>query len=254
MKAFQRILGASGLWFGLWLFQMLLAYTFSRPVGATVAKAIEPYTYLNSQILPGLGELFAQNSELGALIATSVITAGVLSAIAWIAVSAGVVERLRGPRTAAEVFGTAASKAPHMLVVTVYACVARALALVTLGMVIGNLEQPLLKGAIIFATWSLCTVALDRARSQIVIHEASALHPRTLIHSFRDLIRKDPKSLAAGVALNFAAMLVGVCSLLVLVWGLGTGWAIWAGRALAGLTLGLTLWRIAIAVDSVERT
>jgi len=251
--AFQRLLGAPGLWLGLWLFQMLVAYTFSRPIGATVAAALRPHTYLDSQILPGVGELFAQNPEIGALIAISVITAGIISAVTWIAISAGVVERLRGPRTTAEVFGTAASKAPHMLVVTIYALIARALALFAIGLVINNLDQPLVKGAIVCTIWSLCTVALDRARSQIVIHEASAIHPRTLVHSFRDLIRKDPKSLAAGVGLNFAAVLVAVCSLLVVVWGLGTGWAIWTGRALAGLTLGFTLWRIAISVEAVDR-
>lgn len=253
MNALQRVRSAPGLWLGLWVTQLVIAYAFSRPVAATVSQAISPHTYLREQLLPGIGELFSQNPELGALIGTAVVTAGILSAITWILLVAGVISRLSGPKPTAEFIGTAASKSPHMLIVTFYALIARALALMTAGLLVRGLEQPLIKAAAVFVVWSICSVALDRARTQIVLAEASALHPKTLLHSFRDLFRTVPKQLAAAVGVNFLAAGFIVCSLFVAVWGMGTGWAIWAGRGLAGLTLAATLWRIAIAVESVEQ-
>ncbi len=252
MNALHRVRAAPGMWLGIWVFQLLVAYAFSRPIAATVSQALKPYTYLDEQILPGIGELFAQNPELGALIWMAVTTAAIISAIAWILLAAGVITRLAKPASTAEVVGTSAQKTPHMLIVTVYALIARALALLATGLVLKGIDQVLLKGVLIFAVWSICTVALDRARCYIVLADASALHPKTLVHSFRDLFRRVPKHLAAAVGVNFIAGAMVVCSLLVAVWGMGTSWAIWAGRGLSGLTLAAILWRIAISVESVS--
>ena len=168
-------------------------------------------------------------------------------------IAAGVLRRLHGPATLAELAAATVRGFPGVLVVTLWHLVPRAVLLAAAGaltrQLLGAQAWGLLGIALTVAAVAYATCALDLARAAVVLHGAARFHPRTAIRGYLRAARRPgvllPSMLFSAGQWAAVAAIVGVA-----VAGAGSGWAIWLARALSVLAVVFGLARMAVAVEA----
>lgn len=247
----RRLVGAFGLWLACWLGLSAMAWVVGRQVRILVAAAVGPFDALDlGRVVFGLVDVLRVHPELASGTATAVLTGGLVSGIAWTVASPVVIARLAGRTSLRDVGATALAGLPAVVVQSLWHAVLRAV----LVAVVLMSAQPLPQWAIavlLGIAWLSAGVALDATRVAVVEGDAAPWHVKT---AWRGLVRvaKRPWVLVPGVLLGLGQLAIGAAIVWLALAGLGVGSA-WGGRALALLSVGLGLWRIAIVVDDAAR-
>jgi len=247
VSALGRVLRAPGLWLGLWALHVALAKALAAPVVASIGAALQPYDFTDrGALLPALAELLVAQPPVVVAFAAAWIASWLIGGLLQLALAGGIIRRLAGPATIAEMAAVSARHLPQFVVLGLYCWVPRAL---VLGFVladpleIGAIPRLLIGGLGL----AICAHALDLARARVVLCGGGAYHPRATLVAFSAALSGGRRSLVA-VLLWLVAAGLTVAALATVSRGLGYGWMIWAARSIAALGVGLGLWRIAIAV------
>ncbi|MBK8264701.1 MAG: hypothetical protein IPK80_25585 [Nannocystis sp.] len=247
MRALGRVLRAPGLWLGLAALHVVLAKVLAAPVVASLGAALQPYHFSDrGALVPALAELLVAQPPVVVAFATAWIASALLGGLLQLVLAGGIIRRLAGPASIAEMAAESARYVPRFAALALYGWVPRA---VVLGLV---LADPLEIGAtprlvIGGLGLAICAHALELARARAVLCGGGAYHPRALVGAFSAVFSAPRRSLGA-VLLWSAAAGLAVAAVAVVSRGLGYGWVIWAARLIAALGVGLQLWRIAVAV------
>ncbi len=245
MKALRRVLAAPWLWLGLAALQLTLAAAITAPVRAVLRAAMGPYTLGDEQQLLGpLFELLAHNPAVSAALISSLVVSGALGLLLAPLLAGAVIARLAGPCSVGEQARASITKFPAALVIGIYGLILRAL-LALVAAALGTLH-PALQTATIAASLGLTAIAVDLARTRTVLDHANGFHPRTFIQA---LTAVTPGLWLRSTLLSAAQWATACGILLVAVNGIGTAWALWLARGLAGLAIFFALWRVAVAVE-----
>ncbi|HFE46239.1 MAG TPA: hypothetical protein ENJ18_12210, partial [Nannocystis exedens] len=179
MSALSRVLRAPGLWALLVIVQLLIAKVAALPLTLMIAKAMKPFSIERvGGLLPPLGELLIGETSLVIALAAALVVSAAASAGLWVLFGGGIVWRLHRAGSAAETCAAAIRHLPSMAVLSIYNLIVRAVLLVALGLL--GLGSGPLRWLAIFLIWSLTAVALDLARSEVVLRGIKAFHPRVL--------------------------------------------------------------------------
>ncbi len=248
MKSLRRVVGAPGLWIGVVVAQLLLAAAVALPVTLMVQAALGPFSIEGPHtLLAPIAELMLDNPSLVVAMGTALAVSTVLSGLLWILLGAGIIRRLHGPASAAETFAAAVRHLPGMAALSAYHGVLRVLLVI-----FAAANSELIRGVVLLLGWTLCTAAIDLARSEVVLGDAKGYHPRTLLRAFTRAATKPKIWLGSGL-LTLSGLGLSVAILAIAAHSFGSaGGAIYGARALAALGVGVALWRIAIAVVATE--
>ncbi len=251
MRALRRVLRAPGLWALLVIVQLLIAKIAALPLTLMVAKTIKPFSIERlGGLLPPLVELFIGETSLVIALAAALVASAVLSVLLWVLLGGGIVWRLHREGSAAETFAAAIRHLPSMAVLSIYNVIVRVFLLLALGLL--GLQSGPLQWIAIFLVWSLTAVALDLARSEVVQSEIKAFHPRTLVRGF-SFAFSHPRIWLASALLTLVGIAITLAILVIASRSFGeAGLWLYGVRVLAALGVGVSLWRIAIAVVARE--
>ncbi|MEZ4384563.1 MAG: hypothetical protein R3A79_24760 [Nannocystaceae bacterium] len=253
MSALSRVLGAPGLWVSLLAAQLALALALSRVIASMVAAALQPYAVEQpGLLLPAYAELFADNLPLAVAVAAAFAVAAVLGGLLWIVASGGVIRRLAAPLRASEIAAAAVRHLPAMAILSLYSGFLRALLLGNLWIDVLGLGSGVARAVLVAIGWTLCTAAVDLARADVVLRGAKAHPPRTLLRAFTRAVSRPAVWLSSGT-LTLVTLGLSLTSIAIATRTFGdAGLALWGVRALAAVSVGVTLWRVAIAVQAIE--
>ena len=248
MKSLRRVLGAPGLWIGLVAAQLLLASAAALPVTMMVAAAMEPFSIDASQLLLApIAELMIDNPSLRIAIAAALATSAILSGLLWILLGAGIIHRLHRPASASETIAAAVRHLPGMAALSAYHGLLRGLLVL-----FAAANNELIRGLVLILGWTLCTAAIDLARSEVVLTGAKGYHPKTVLRAIGRVLSK-PKVWVGSGLLTLTGLAISVAILAIAAHSFGdASGAIYGARALAALGVGVALWRVAIAVRAAE--
>ncbi|MCA9656939.1 MAG: hypothetical protein KC486_01215 [Myxococcales bacterium] len=253
MSALSRVLGAPGLWISLLAAQLAIAIALSRSLALLIAAAVQPYVVEQpGRLLPAYAELFADNFPVAIAVVVALATAAALGALLWIVASGGIIRRLAAPLRAGEIAAAAVRHLPGMAMLSIYSAILRALLLANLWIDVLGLGSGVARGVLVAIGWTLCTVAVDLARADVVLRGAKSYQPRTLVRAFTLAVTRPTVWLSSG-ALTLVGIGLSLTSVAIATRTFGdAGVALWGVRSLAALGVGATLWRIAIAVAAIE--
>lgn len=248
MKALRRVLGAPGLWIGLAAAQLLLASAVALPVTVMVGAAMGPFSIEAPQLLlPPIAELMIDNPSLLVALAAALATSALLSGLLWILLGAGIIRRLHRPASASETIAAAVRHLPGMAALSAYHGLLRGLLVI-----FAAANNELIRGVVLVLGWTLCTAAIDLARSEVVVAGAKGYHPKTVLRAIGRVFSR-PKLWLGSALLTLTGLAISVAILAIAVHSFGdAGVAIYGARALAALGVGVALWRVAIAVGAAE--
>ncbi|MCB9565959.1 MAG: hypothetical protein H6710_01820 [Myxococcales bacterium] len=252
MSALRRLLGAPGLWVAMALAHLGIAAALARPLALMIGAAIAPYSIDRpGGLLPMIAEVISGHPELGVALGVALIAGTVLAGALWLVAAGGVIDRLRRPQPTAATIAAALRFLPSMAVLGLYSVIPRGLALAGLRFDVLGLGWA--RALLVLVGWTLCTVALDLARAAVIRGDARRYHPTTLLQGFAAAVTRPTVWLrsallsALGLALSLA-----IVALAARGFG-GPSTTLWLVRLLAALGVGVSLWRIAVAVDAGER-
>jgi len=253
VSALGRVLRAPGLWAGLAIVHLVLAKIAALPLVLMIAAALKPFAIERvGGLLPLLAELFIANKPLVVALVAALVTSAVLSTLLWVLLGGGIVWRLHRQGSAAETFAAAVRHLPSMAVLTIYCVIVRVLLVLAFGLV--GLTSGSWRWLAIVLVWSLTSVALDLARSEVVLKGTKAFHPRTLARAFVFAFSHPRVWLASGLlTLVGLSISLGILAIASRTFG-DAGLALYGVRGLAVLGVGVSLWRIAIAVRATEES
>ena len=254
MNALRRAARAPGLWLGLCLAKLAIAFVFARPLRAVLDATVGSYTVTDeaNELLSSLAQILYRSEAVAAVTVSALVLAAIAGTLLWLFLAGAVITRLARRCPLSETMGASMSFMPGITLITIYTLIPRGLFVFNLVNDPLGLENFWARAAVFLLGWTWCTLALDLARARHVLRGARALDPRPLVGAFLDVIKSPRRSLAAaGVALLGWGT---VCATLAIgVWFLGQPWIIWAARALTMLGVAAALWRIAFAVEATQR-
>lgn len=245
MKALRLVLAAPWLWLGLAGLQLVLAAGVAAPVRAVLRAAMSPFTIGDEQLLLGpLFELIAHDPAVSAAMFASLAVAGAIGLVLAPLLAGAVVSRLAGRCSVGEQARASVTHFPAAVVIGIYGLVLRVL-LALVAAALGTVH-PALQIVTIAAGLGLVALVVDLTRARTILAAANGFHPRTFV---RTIASVTPGLWLRSTALSAAQWATACAILLVAVHGMGTAWALWAARGLAGLATFFALWRVAVAVD-----
>jgi len=249
VNALRRVLHAPWLWLVLAAIQLLVAAALAVPLRAVVRVAMGPFTTDGEpQILGALLELVRVHPAVVATLVTSLAASAAIGLLLSPLLAGAVIVRLAGPAPVGEQARAALTHFPAALVIGIYGLVLRGL-LALIAAALGTLH-PTLEILALVASLTLCALAVDLARSRVVLEGARGLHPRTFVRAVVGATQ--PILWLRSGLLTVAQWGVSLAILLAAVHGIGTPWSPWLVRALAVLATFVALWRVAVAVDTVS--
>jgi len=245
----RRVIGAPGLWIGLFAAQLLLASAAALPITMMVAATMDPFASSldRSLLLAPIAELLIDNPSLWVAIAAALATSALLSGLLWIFLGAGIIHRLHRPASASETIAAAVRHLPAMAALSAYHGLLRGLLVL-----FAAANNELIRGVVLVLGWTLCTAAIDLARSEVVLTGAKGYHPKTVLRAIGRVFSRPKLWIASGL-LTLTGLAISVAILSIAAHSFGdAGGAIYGARALAGLGVGVALWRVALAVRAAE--
>lgn len=251
MNALRRLLAAPLLWLGLCALQLGLARALAVPIALLVRASLGAKLWPYSDRLPvALVELFSGEPSLAVALSIAATASAILGLVLGLIVGGGALGRLAGRRGAPEFARACLAHLPALALIAVYGLVLRLLLAFTAHAIAGGKAAVELALLALLLTFSTCVVDLASARR--VVRGDRGIHPREFLRACASVARTPRLWLASGaLTLVRWALLISVA--LVAVHGLSAGWSIWAARGLACLACFAGLWRLAVAVEQVER-
>ena len=248
MNALRRVASAPWLVLALWASQIAVAIVFGSVLAAMVTAAMAPFAGLeDGYVFGSVVELLSIHRVVGAGALAGLAVSGLVGLIGWSLVSGLVIGRLADfPRS--EVAGRWASTLPGVLVTSVWHLVIRGALLVVVAFATAPLPRSVALLALAGAL-AVSTLALDIARTQVVLHDAARFHVRTATNAYVQAVRQWPLLIRA-LGPWFLQMLVVVVSAWLALASLGGESHLWAVRALSLMAVVFGLWRVALVVEA----
>jgi hypothetical protein len=243
----RRLVGAPGLWLGCWLALAGVSWIVGAQVQLVAAAAVGPFDALDlSRVVFGVADVVRVHPEVMVALFAAVLGGSVASALGWMLASPIVIARLAGHRGLRELGERGLGALPAVAVQSLWHLVLRAV----LVAVVLMSAQPLPEWAVAslgLLAWLAAGVALDATRVAVVEHGATPWHVKT---AWRGLVRvaKRPRVLVPGIVLGLGQVVTSAAIVWLALRGLGSD-AVWGVRALALVSVGLGLWRVAIVVE-----
>lgn len=251
MSALRRLLAAPLLWVALCALQLGLARALAVPIAilvrATLGARLWPYP---DRLPVALVDLFTDEPSLALAISVAATASAVLGVLLGLLLGGGALGRLAGRRGAPEFARACLAHLPALSLIAVYGLVLRLLLAFAAHAIAGGKVAIELALLVLLLTYSTCVVDLASARR--VVRGDRGVHPREFIRACASAARSPRLWLASG-ALSVVRWALLAAIVLVAVHGLGSGWSIWGARGLACLACFAGLWRLAVAVEQVER-
>ena len=253
MSALKRVLQAPSTIVWVLLFQLVPTWMLGRFTRSGVNASLGGNALESPErMLASTFELFGTQSGLGGTLGAALVLLLVVTLVLWMVALGGVVGRLHGPLTAADMAGLGMARLPGLVSASAWHLVIRAL-LVFVPFVVARraLEGGAQSAALLlcFLLLGFSTCALDFARCRVVTAGQPGRHPRTILGSLKDPLRR-PGALFASI---FWGTLQWVCLLIMPWWTLNhlsDGNPIWVVRGLAVAAVVFGLTRLAVAVEA----
>jgi hypothetical protein len=234
---------------GMWVLLVALGAIAGAPVRAAASAALSDGGWLNDgHLLGAVLELLAANPSVGGTLIASYIAASVLGFLFWIPMAGGLIESLAGHGFTPGPVLSGARWSFAMAVQTLYNWIARGIVLGILFAIAGKIAWA---GILIPVAYVSLVIAFDLARARVVLRDAPAFHPMTMLRAWIESF-KAPLLLLGGAVLIAAQL----ASAQLPVWIAGHaahgGSTLTLVRLSAFLPLFFSAWRISAAITRVE--
>lgn len=249
MSALRLVLRAPWLWLALAALQLALAAGLVVPLRAVLRMAMGPFNIGDERhVLAALLELATVHPAVVASFVTSVAASALLGLLLSPLVAGAAILRLGGPASVGEQARAAFTHFPAALVIGIYGLILRLL-LALIAAALGSVH-PILQTLALVASLTLSALAVDLARARTVLDGARGLHPRTFLRAV--VSATQPILWLRSGLLTTLQWAVSLAILIAAVHGIGSAWSPWLVRGLAVLGTFFALWRVAVAVASVQ--
>ncbi len=247
MRSLRRVRSAPLLCVGLAAAYMGLAWALATPVLIAVRAAMQNHAWpYPDRLIPALVELLGLHPSVAAAITVAEVAAIIFGGALSLSLGGGILARLAGPLRAPDFARAAVLHLPALAAIAVYGVLLRVLLLLAIHPLVG--AHPRLELLLVAPVLAIATCIGDVAAARRVVRGDRGLHPREYIQACRDTLRSPKLWLGSG-ALSLARWAIAVTIVLVALHGIGTSWQVWAARGLAAVSVALSLWRMALAVE-----
>ncbi|PRQ06799.1 hypothetical protein ENSA7_34590 [Enhygromyxa salina] len=246
--ALRRVVIAPGFVLAIWVANLLFAKLLAGPGRAAAKAGMRRWTWFDDgHRVRAIVELIADEPAIAAAISSSMISAAVLAGIFSVLAAPAILTRLDGQRSLAWIVGAVGRELPAMLVQSGYGLVFRVICLGLAGACAAGLGSRGLPLILVLASFPI--LVLDRARAAVVLDDARPYHPMTLLRAIGHVALR-PLWWLSGTLIETLKLVVVVGALVLLIQTGPSPISIWVVRAAGLAAVILSLWRVALAVES----